>query len=162
MKVSAQSIVAMGIAMSLAMGCSDATAPVAPVSPTLTAPTLTPPAPENAFPPLTHPGSIYVEEGPIYQWYYQSQGSIISRYVLYDDGTFSLQFSSATYGSFEYKGTYSISSNLVQFAFADRDSAGPWNATADLGTDEFSVTYNDIMGWADFVDGKYRKSPPSP
>lgn len=157
MKLSAAPIVAMGIAITLATGCIDATAPVAPPA---TSPT--PSALGSVFPALTHPGSIYVEEAPVYEAYYAQNGPLISRYVLNDDGTFSLQFAGGSRGAFEYKGTYSISSNVVQLAFADRDSAGPWNATADLDTDHLSVTYNDIMGLADFVDGKYRKSPTSP
>jgi hypothetical protein len=154
MKLAPSSLVALGLAMTLAIGCSDSTGTLAPPPP------VTPSLP--AFPALTHPGAIYVEEGPVYQFFYAAQGRLTSRYVLYEDGTFELQLMSLLRGFFSYPGTYSTSGDSVAFDFTDRNSIGPWGAAGAVSGDELSVTYNEAMSWDDFIDGKYRKSQGTP
>jgi hypothetical protein len=150
MRLSGTSILALGIAMTLASGCNDPTSAAAPTLPT-------PAAPDTAFPALTHPGTIYVEAGAIYEFFYNAAGPVVTRYVLYDDGTFDLQFAGAK-DARKFSGSYTSSDSLVQFAFTDRDSVGPWEAIGHLEGSNLSVTYNDAMMLADFIDGTYRKS----
>ncbi len=83
-------------------------------------------------------------------------GSLLSsRYVLYDDGTFALQYSSANYPFFEYRGTYSADNTNIIFHWEGWSVAGPWGATGTLTEDYLSVRYNLIMIHSDFEDGTY-------
>jgi hypothetical protein len=115
------------------------------------------PAPVSDFPALTHSGTIYGQQGDLYAVYASRQGSMTSRYVLYDDGSFELQFVSGARGFFSYAGTYTRSGGDLTLNFSDRDTAGAWTGTAALSGDQMSVKYNVIMMGADFVDGVYKK-----
>ncbi len=85
-----------------------------------------------------------------------------SRFVLYNDGTFALQFSSVKYGLFEYVGTYVRTASDIVFYFKDASRAGPWDAAATLNGTLMSVSYNVIMIGADFNNGVYVESPAAP
>jgi hypothetical protein len=157
------SIVGGACVVALCSGCGETIlAPPAsrPPGQSPTAPPTTPATHGAGFPALEHPGGIYAEEGDVYAFFYPNQGSLISRYVLYDDGSFELQFVSETFGFFAYKGTYIAAANQSALYFADSNSAGPWTATAQLSGDEMSVKYNDVMMMADFIDGVYKRVPP--
>jgi hypothetical protein len=137
----------------MATACRDVVLPTAatsvpssvPPSSTSSQPIGTPPA----FPSVTRPARIYVA---VDLPYYSMHGSpLASRYVLYDDGTFALQYASANYPFFEYRGTYKEANDLV--TFVDGES---WTAT--LSGDSLAVRYTEMMHHSDFLDGVYVRS----
>jgi hypothetical protein len=83
---------------------------------------------------------------------------LASRYVLYDDGTFALQYSSAKHSFFEYRGTFKVMDGLVAFDWEGWSVAGAWGATGSLSDDSLSVQYNIIMQLSDFADGVYLRA----
>jgi hypothetical protein len=91
---------------------------------------------------------VFVEASPIYR----NHGMPFdSRYVLYDDGKFALQFS----GLFEYRGTYKESDGTITFEWEGWSVMGPWGATGTLNGDTLDVKYNLVMQLTDFIDGVY-------
>jgi hypothetical protein len=153
-KIFVPSVVAVSLAATCVACGSDVSDPI--VAPMPTVPT-TQPSPVTDFPVLTHSGTIYGEQDDLYAIYWPNQGRLTSRYVIYDDGTFELQFVSAVRGFFTYAGTYSRSGADVVLDFSDSDTAGAWNGMATLSGDQMSVKYSVIMMMADFVDGIYKK-----
>jgi hypothetical protein len=81
-----------------------------------------------------------------------------SRYVLYPDGTFSLQYLRADSGFFAYGGTYSRVDAAIELDFEGSNLAGPWDAAGVLSGDSLTVDYNLEMNLADFEDGVYVRS----
>ena len=139
--------------LALASACGDVARP--------TGPTSTPPAPTTdstpssprAFPAVSRPARIYVA---VHSPSYPMHGSpLASRYVLYDDGTFALQYSSANYPFFEYRGAYREANALITFEWEGWSVAGPWGATGKISDDALAVQYNLIMQLSDFEDGIY-------
>lgn len=141
------------------IGCSSDKQIVAPPASTNQQPPTAPTA-VAGFPALTHPGTIYGEQGEVYSFFSPSQGSLISRYVIYDDGSFELEFVSGKFGYFSYRGTYTASGTGLTLNFSDSNSAGPWLGTAALSDDQMNVKYNVIMMLADFIDGVYVRVRP--
>lgn len=88
-------------------------------------------------------------------------GRLSSRYVLYEDGVFSLQYESARWGFFEYTGRYSPAGQPRLIALDFDDSNGhsgelEWQAAGTLVTaDCMLVEYNFTMKMADFEDAEY-------
>jgi hypothetical protein len=111
-----------------------------------------PPPPIPGFPPVASPAGIYD----------RISASFIpggSRYVLYDDTRFSLQYVRPDWGFFEYPGKYSRSGSLLTFDFDASNLAGAWLADGIVSGDSLIVKYNIVMQLADFEDGLYvRKS----
>jgi hypothetical protein len=89
-------------------------------------------------------------------------GRLVSRFVLYEDARFGLQFSSPTRGFFEYAGQYVRTDTGIGFAFAGASIAGPWQAFGTASGDRLSVSYNELMQHSDFVDGVYVRVPDAP
>jgi hypothetical protein len=143
----------------LATACTNAILPTAPTS-TNPVPATTAPAPmadsPRSFPPVSRPARIYVGDDLPQSAAHGS--SVATRYVLYDDGTFALQYSSAKRPFFEYRGTYTEANALVIFVWEASSVAGPWGATGLLSDDALSVQYNIIMQLSDFVDARYVRS----
>jgi hypothetical protein len=79
----------------------------------------------------------------------ETQGS---RFVLYDDGTFALQFLRF---AGESRGTYQDSEGSVTFHWEGSNSAGPWEATGSNTGDRLTVRYNPLMVLTDFEDAVY-------
>ena len=78
---------------------------------------------------------------------------LASRYVLYDDGNFTLQYSSAKYPFFEYPGTHKSVDGAITFYFRwDLETASAWGT---LTGDTLTVEYVERMHHADFEDGVY-------
>ncbi len=152
-------------AVPLALGCAQQDPPVAPTfSPSRPPPT--PPAPPPpavtapAFPVLTRPGEIYNAPDSLYDfWSPYHGGRVASRYVLYEDGFFGLQFSSPKVGLMEYHGRYVRTDSLIAFAFLT--AQGPPSATGTLRGDSLSIKYTPSI-WDDFVDGVYLHQPAPP
>lgn len=140
-------IVFVLVAVATACGGTDQ-----PTAPSVTNPPRTPapaaPIATPGFPPIVKPARVFPFEHQLsYAVMDYTKGS---RYVLYDDGTFSLQYTRG----FEYPGTYTTVNGVVTFAF---QSAG-WTASGPLQGDEISVRYNENMSLSDFEDAVYLKT----
>jgi hypothetical protein len=140
------------------IGCGEKQVAGPPPSPDPQSPAQ--PTTVTGFPALTKPGTIYGEQGQLYAFFSPSQGRLVSRYVIYDDGSFELDFMSETRGFFSYAGTYTASGTGLALNFSDSDSAGPWTAMGSLSGDQMGVKYNGVMIGADFNDGTYVRVPP--
>jgi hypothetical protein len=147
----------------LSAGCSGGprhfpTAPTASTSAVAPAPTpgfepnVAPP-----FPSVSKPARIYVAANESRHVGYHG-GALQSRYVLYDDRAFTLQYASARFGHFEYRGTYTESSGEVVFQWEGSSTAGPWGATGVLTEVSLTVSYNLIMQMTDFEDGVFLRA----
>ena len=131
------------LAIATAGGCTTLPAPTAPsTSAVSTAPS--PPAPPpvpvpdpgpfgGTFPAIVAPARIFnATSAPFYEYH---GGRLWSRYVLYHDKSFSLQYSSLNFPFFEYRGTYSEVDGNVTFSWEGWSTAGPWGATGTLAGD---------------------------
>jgi hypothetical protein len=74
-----------------------------------------------------------------------------SRFVLYDNGAFVLQYA----GLGEYRGGYRDENGILTFEWEGWSSAGPWGASGTLSGDSLTVEYNLIMQLTDFEDAVY-------
>ena len=102
---------------------------------------------------MTRPARVYVGiDSPTYAMH---GGPLASRYVLYDDGSFALQYASANYPFFEYLGTYTEANSLIKFL--DKDAG--WEATVSPRVESISVRYPLLMQQSDFLDGVYIRTP---
>jgi Tol biopolymer transport system component len=100
-----------------------------------------------AFPAVPAGALIYVRVS-------ERERGAISRYVLYEDSTFGLQYLSARSEFFEYTGRYARVNASISLDF---DANRPqWQATATIQGDSLVVTYNRDMMLSDFEDGVYR------
>ena len=127
------------------IACSNGDRPTAPT------PLPTQPPPTAAVPRLIGPADIYLFSGtlPPYPVRHYTEAS---KYVLYDNGAFSLQY--ASLGG-EYVGTYRQEIGLISFRFVADDR---WFATGTLNGDSLEVRYNAIMDLSDFENAVYRRS----
>ena len=143
----------------LVLTCACTTvAPAMPTAPTASnaqsgsTPVLPSAAPPG-FPAVTRPARVYVGiDSPTYAMH---GGPLASRYVLYDDGSFALQYASANYPFFEYLGTYTEANSLIKFL--DKDAG--WEATVSPRGESISVRYTLLMQHSDFLDGVYIRTP---
>lgn len=102
--------------------------------------------------PLSRPATVYAFTG--FSVIAGEASTSCSRYVLYDDGAFELQYGTA--GS--YAGRYSVLANEVRFDFEASSQAGPWIAFGRLDGLALTVHYNEVMMLSDFEDAAYRRS----
>ena len=100
------------------------------------------------FPPVRAGASVYNRTTRSYV-----PGS--SRYVLYDDNTFALQYWRPDCGFFEYPGEYQREDSAISFHFDGYSIAGAWVATGTLDGQTLTVAYNLVMQMSDFEDGVY-------
>jgi Tol biopolymer transport system component len=111
---------------------------------------VTPPvSPPGDFPPLSRPATIYNRLA------LHSSGHL-SRYVLYQDSTFGLQYVGPPSGFFEYPGRYSRTDSVITFNF---NFNGGGKATGTVRCDFLIVEYDIIMLLSDFEDGVYVRAP---
>ena len=111
-------------------------------------PSPTPPPIEQ--PPLTGPGTTYVFSGPLS---YQVSGfTTASKYVLYDNGAFALQYASF---SNPYPGVYRQENGGISFDFGANGSS---DASGVLNGDLLEVRYSEQMQHSDFENAVYRRS----
>jgi hypothetical protein len=132
----------------LSIACSMPTAPTAssPV-PAVPSPAMPPP---RTFPALSGPSRTF---GFDHELMYQLRDyTKQSRFVLYDDGAFALQYVSL---GIEYRGGYTESNGVVAFGWEDSSAAVPWAATGTLKDGSLSVQYNLIMQLSDFENAVY-------
>jgi hypothetical protein len=128
--------------------------------PTLTGPTASsqvPAAPSSPAPPQTNFPRLSGQSRTFsfdHQLTYDLSGyTKQSRFVLYDDGGFALQYLSL---GLEYRGWYTESNGVVTFGWEGWSSAGAWGATGTLKEGSLTVQYNLIMQLTDFEDAVYR------
>ena len=78
-----------------------------------------------------------------------------SRYVLYDDGTFSLEYWRRGNDPFDYRGRYVATDSVIQFNFDFFSGHGPWQSIGQLHDDRMAVTYNQVMKMVDFINATF-------
>ena len=118
------------------------------VNPPFTGPVVATPK----FPAPTGPSRTFVFDHELS--FPVSGGTASSRFVLYDNGAFELQYSA----SLQYRGRYTETDGKIVFEWEGWSVAGPWGATGTLRGDMLAVEYNMVMTMSDFDDGVYRKS----
>ena len=91
----------------------------------------------GSYPPLLAPGGAYDRTSST------SYGPG-DRYVLYDDGLFSVQSFLAGH-FYETRGRYSRVNSTIVFDFEASSRAGSWQATGKLSGDDLSISYNEVM-----------------
>ena len=133
---------------------------VPPTSPSKITPPTPPPSipPPNplTFPPLSGPSRtlIYDEEesSPASNF---TKGS---RFVLYDNGAFVLQYPPSIYGDGAFRGQDQSANGVLMFLFefSGRSVGTPFDdATATLRGDSLTVQYKESMQHADFENAVY-------
>jgi hypothetical protein len=125
-----------------------------PTSPTATNPPPSlplPTPPATNFPPLSGPSRTFLFARELS--YPVSDYTKKSRFILYDNGAFVLQYPSLGGGG--YRGGYKDASGVIIFDWEGWSVAGPWSATGILSGDSLTVKFNDIMLWTDFEDAVY-------
>ena len=153
----AKSRVAGLVLVALSASCNDAnTAIRTPITPTPVTPPAPPPPVRTPFP---GPGTYAFVASPVPGRSVQPYTSG-SRYVLRDNGTFTLHTSGwelpeGKVPAFAYEGRYTEADGIVTFNFDwNTTSAG---ATGVFSGDEMTVKYGLYMSLADFEDAVYVK-----
>ena len=144
MNVWTSALAIVAIVSTTGCGTSDRTA----ASPIPTAPTVV----GSPFPAVQRPARVFDVSGAVR--YPLSTWTMGSRYVLYDDGAFVLQFLSGR----AYTGRYQQQNDDVTFQWDGGSAGGPWGATGALTGELLTVHYNVIMELSDFEDAIYRRS----
>jgi hypothetical protein len=141
------------VLVSLSAACGNT--PVGPSQPIAQPPASPAPAPPPApsprvpsWPEISRPARIYVADFAYPLGY-------PTRFVIYDNSEFSLQFSRSDDSVFEYPGNYSETDGSIEFRF--KANNGAWGATATVNEETLHVRYNFDMVMSDFVDGKYAR-----
>ena len=106
------------------------------------------------FPPLSGPARAFgfdreLLSSPV------SDYTTRSRFVLYDNGAFALQYEKTG----EYRGRYEEANGLITYEWEGWSIAGPWSATGALKGDRLSVQYNQVMLLDDFENAVYVRIP---
>ena len=139
-----------------ACGSSGPTSPTGTNPPSaLPPPTPPTPPPATVFPPLSGPSRTFLFDRELS--YRVSDYTKKSRFVLYDNGAFVLQYPSLGEGG--YRGGYEDANGVIRFEWEGWSVAGPWGATGTLKGDSLTVQYNQIMQLTDFEDAVYVRIP---
>ena len=136
----------------LSTGCGGP-GPTAPTPRTDAPPVARPAPPPSIFPPLVGPSRTFPFDHDL--TYRVGEYTKRSRFVLYDNGAFVLQFALCNCGG-EYRGKYTEANGIITFEWEGWSLAGPWGATGTLEGDTLTVRYNLIMMLSDFEDAVYR------
>ena len=149
------SAVRRGIVVTLLMlsaGCGS----TGPVSPTETRQPagFPPPAPPVAksFPSLSGPSRTFLFRSELS--YRVRDYTKQSRFVLYDNGAFVLEYPSAR----GYRGGYIEANGVLSFEWEGFSDAGPRGATGTLNGDSLTIQYNLVMQMTDFEDAEYART----
>ena len=150
--------------VSASLGCSDISTagptygplPQPPAPPA--APPASPPSPVGSpppFPTVSNANAIYVGPENLYDAFMSHHGSSLpTRYVLFSDSTFQLQFASFRFGVVTSSGRYSRTSTTINFSWVI-GGGPPWDAVGTLRGDTLDVRYSLNMQMSDFIDGAY-------
>jgi hypothetical protein len=134
--------------LALSWACNNGERPAAPTPVTATSSPQAP-VPPPAFPPLSRPARVYAFDQELsypVAWYTRE-----SRYVLYEDGAFELQ-----YLHVDYTGKYSESNSTIGFQFA-----GGGDASGSLSGDVLAIRYSEWMQLSDFENAVYKRTEPA-
>jgi hypothetical protein len=146
------------IVLSAACGSSGPTAPTGSnESPVLSSPTQ---PPKINFPPQSGPSRTFVFDRELS--YPVRDFTRNSRFVLYDNGAFVLQYPSSSLGDGRFPGAYQDANGVIMFLFEfnGRSVGSPWDdATGTLTGDSLTVQYEWNMRMADFEDAVYVLRP---
>jgi hypothetical protein len=155
MKLTTFLAVSLGTLSILGAGCREVVQP--PERP----PVVQAPDSPTAFPALPRAGEIYLaSESLLREQNYGHHRTLVSRYVLYEDGAFELQYLRGESGFFQYRGRYTRTDTLVAFAFDNLAFAPVRDASGVLAGDSLTVRYNTAMSLSGFVDGVFVRTPP--
>ena len=103
------------------------------------------------FPPLSGPSRTFVFDHEVS--YPVHDYTKKSRFVLYDNGAFALQYTSL---SGEDPGAYKDANGVIAFEWQGGNS---WSATGILTADSLTVHYGVYMALSDFEDAVYVLMP---
>jgi hypothetical protein len=141
------------LVLSAACGKSGPTAPSRGTPPAaVSQPAPAPPA--SDFPAAVGPSRTFVFDHELDRAV--SDYTKTSRFVLYDNGAFVLQFP----GIGEYRGRCAAVDGVISFEWQGWTDAGPSGATGTLTDDSLVVHYNLIMELSDFEDAAYKLTDP--
>jgi hypothetical protein len=145
---------AVVVLLMLSVACCGSSAPTSPTgrSQAPAVPSATPQPPTN-FPALSGPSRTFVFEHELS--YRVRDHTRRSRFVLYDNGAFVLQY----VGGGDYRGGYSDANGIITFEWEGWSDAGPWGARGTLKGDSLTVEYNLIMQLSEFEDAVYTMMP---
>ena len=151
------------VVLSAACGSSTPTSPTAtstaPPAATSAPPTV-PPQPQIDFPPPAGPSRTFIFDRQLS--YPVRDFTRQSRFVLYDNGAFELQYPPSQYGPGLFRGAYQHANGvtLLLFQFQGRIVGTPWtDATASLKGNSLTLEYHEIMQHADFENAVYVLMP---
>ena len=123
-------------------------------------PSPTPP-PLIEFPPLSGPSRTFIFDNDL--TYPVSDYTMQSRFVLYDNGAFLLQYPPSSFGDGRFPGAYREENGVTMFLFqssSGRSIDEAWNdATGTLKGDLLTIQYQESMHHADFEDAVYVLMP---
>ena len=134
--------------LAIACGHSTPTAPTANDQGTAVPPVT--PLPPTNFPPLSGSSRTFAFDHELA--YAVRDYTTQSRFVLYDSGSFALEFPSV---GREYHGGYTEANGVMTFYWEDWSTAGPWGATGTIKDGSLTVQYNVIMLLIDFEHAAY-------
>ena len=121
-------------------------------------PPASPPSPVGSpppFPAVSNASAIYVGPEHLYDLFITYNGSsLLTRYVLFSDSTFHLQFASFRFGVVTSSGRYSRANTTINFSWVI-GGGPPWDAVGTLRADTLDVRYSLNMQMSDFIDGAY-------
>jgi hypothetical protein len=141
-----------GTLMALVLLGACSASPTAPVPPAVTPPAVAP-SPEATPVAGTRVFAFKSPAQPAQTVGWYTPGS---RYVLYEDGRFALEYPHGT-----YRGTYVQNGAAITFSWEGSSRAGPWGAEGSLRDGQLTVRYNMIMMLSDFDDAIYALQPSS-
>lgn len=108
------------------------------------------------FPAVVKPARVFAFDRELL--YPVRTFTVGSRFVLYDDGSFALQYSNTSTN--EYRGRYKEVDGNITFEWEGWSTGGPWGANGSLAANSLTVRYNVIMQMSDFEDAVYRRTEP--
>lgn len=113
------------------------------------------------FPPLTGPSRTFIFDRELS--YRVRDFTRNSRFVLYDNGAFELQYPPSQYGPGLYRGAYRNANAVLTFLFdssTGRRVDEPWDdATGTLEGDSLTIQYKENMQHSDFENAAYVLAP---
>jgi hypothetical protein len=145
-------VIVVLLMLSAACGSSSPTSPSGGSQPS--APPVPFPPPPPSFPPLSGPSRTFTFDRELS--FPVTGYTRNSRFVLYDNGAFVLQYVSL---NGEYRGGYTEANGVLHFAWEGWSVAGTWEATGTISGDALAVRYNLIMQMTDFEDAVYALTP---
>lgn len=121
--------------------------------------TPTPPTKPDTAAPVQPLLPLFKGDILVYERVTASSSAAGSRYVVFPDGSFSVEYlrTDATNRPtwFPYRGYTVRADSLIQFGFNGTNTAAGWTAKATVRGDSLIVEYNDVMEAAGFEDGAY-------